>query len=647
MAAQLAKAVKAPFALVGELLPGKPERVRTLGFHARGATQENFDYELAGTPCERVVGKNLCCHVRGIRAEFPADDMLRDMACEGYVGTPLIAPDGRVLGLIAVLYQQPIQKPETVKTLVRIFAARAAAELAQLRAEETSHQTTALQSAVLDALPAAVVVLDGAGRIQRVNRGWESVATARDPAPASDWTGRPYSQVCSRVLHLDTRDANRLIAGILGVRTGQRKEWQAECATVAGRSWKLLAAPLPRPEGLGVVVMHIDVTEQRKLEEQLRQSQKMEAIGQLAGGIAHDFNNLLTVIYGHLSLLQDSQGLSPEDRTLLQDAEFAAERASALTRQLLTFSRHQQMRLVPVDLSDTVRSTSRLLARVLGEEITLDLDLAPRLGAVEADAGMIGQVLLNFAVNARDAMTGTGRLTIRTCEQTLAEARLEGGQRILPGHYIVLSVQDIGSGIAPENLSRIFEPFFTTKESGRGTGIGLATVYSIVQQHRGVVTVQSKLGGGSTFTVYLPATPGQVGQARERTSRPELPRGSETVLLVEDDPHVRHTVSYALERRGYRIIEAVSGPDALEVWARERDQIALVLTDMVLPGGLSGLELGQRFQAEKADMKVIYMSGYNPSQSAADVELTPGVNFLQKPFLLTELIQLIRARLNA
>jgi two-component system, cell cycle sensor histidine kinase and response regulator CckA len=305
------------------------------------------------------------------------------------------------------------------------------------------------------------------------------------------------------------------------------------------------------------------------------------------------------------------------------------------------------MRLVPVDLSDTVRSTSRLLARVLGEEITLDLDLAPRLGAVEADAGMIGQVLLNFAVNARDAMTGTGRLTIRTCEQTLAEARLEGGQRILPGHYIVLSVQDIGSGIAPENLSRIFEPFFTTKESGRGTGIGLATVYSIVQQHRGVVTVQSKLGGGSTFTVYLPATPGQVGQARERTSRPELPRGSETVLLVEDDPHVRHTVSYALERRGYRIIEAVSGPDALEVWARERDQIALVLTDMVLPGGLSGLELGQRFQAEKADMKVIYMSGYNPSQSAADVELTPWVNFLQKPFLLTELIQLIRARLNA
>ena len=375
--------------------------------------------------------------------------------------------------------------------------------------------------------------------------------------------------------------------------------------------------------------------ERQNLEAQLRQSQKMEAVGQLSGGIAHDFNNILTVIQGNAALLQGLDLQPSEIRDCSNQIARAGERAAGLTRQLLMFARKQQMQPVHLDLNETVAQMTKMLQRILGEDVALRSEYAPALPLVHADVGMIEQIILNLAVNARDAMPEGGRLTIRT--------KVESSH---PAAQVCLSVTDTGTGIAPEILPRIFEPFFTTKEVGKGTGLGLATVYGIVQQHHGEITVQSEHGKGTTFNVLFPAIARPIEVKTESPTRAVLPWGDETILLVEDEFPLRTFVSDLLHRCGYTVLEAESGPAALKLWQEHHDRIRLVFTDIIMPENMNGIELGRQLQADQPALKVIYTSGYTGNVEGRHTTLTEGVNFIRKPFKPEAIAEIIRKNLD-
>ena len=378
-----------------------------------------------------------------------------------------------------------------------------------------------------------------------------------------------------------------------------------------------------------------------ELESKLRQSQKMEAVGQLSGGIAHDFNNILTIIQGNAALLQNLD-LQPEEiRDASNQISHAAERAASLTRQLLLFARKQQMQLINLDLNETVAHITKMLHRILGEDLALRTEYAPALPLIQADTGMIEQILLNLAVNARDAMNNGGKLTIRTFTE-----KRPGKTDRLEELAVCLQFSDNGSGIAPEILPHIFEPFFTTKEVGKGTGLGLATVYGIVQQHNGTINVQSEPGKGTTFTIAFPSSRDTETSQNPLKPKPTLPWGTETILLVEDEPPLRVFVSDLLHRCGYTVMEADSGPAALKIWATNRDKINLLFTDVIMPEDMNGIELGQRLVAEKPTLKVVFTSGYTGNLESRRTTLVEGNNFIRKPFKPDALASIIRNKLD-
>jgi PAS domain S-box-containing protein len=398
-----------------------------------------------------------------------------------------------------------------------------------------------------------------------------------------------------------------------------------------------------RPLLLGLLK---DVTDQKRLEEQLRQSQKMEAIGQLAGGVAHDFNNILTVIHGHASLLLAAGGLAgPAVRSAQQIAQ-AADRAAALTRQLLAFGRRQVMQPRLLDVNEIVAHMTKMLGRILGEDIALQLNYLSQPALVNADAGMMEQILLNLAVNSRDAMPKGGLLTIKISLSDIHARQAGDHPDAHKGKFVCLSVIDTGCGIKPENLRRIFEPFFTTKEIGKGTGLGLATVYGIVKQHRGWIEVESEINSGTTFRVFLPQSKEAPSQTDAQPADTAIPGGAETILVVEDEAPVRELVCRLLAQRGYHILEAESGLKALEIWNHSKGKIDLVLTDLVMPDHINGRELAEKLWAERPDLKVIFTSGYSQDVVGKDFVLNQGLNYVQKPYHPQKLAQTIRECLD-
>ena len=389
-----------------------------------------------------------------------------------------------------------------------------------------------------------------------------------------------------------------------------------------------------------------DVTGQKRLEEQLRQSQKMEAIGQLAGGIAHDFNNILTIILGHATLLTLAP-LDPKSLVSANQIKQASERAAGLTRQLLAFGRKQIFNPRPLDLNRSISKMSDMLKRLLGEDIALHLNLSSEPAVVEADGTMMEQIILNLSVNSRDAMPRGGQLVIHTslCDVDEKQAREFVDAR--PGHFVCLSHTDNGSGIPPENLSRVFEPFFTTKELGKGTGLGLATVFGIVKQHHGWIEVESELGKGTAFHIFLPATTLPPTEQETFDSQFRAKGGNETILVVEDERDLREIVTRTLNRHGYRVFQAVDGRNALEIWAQYKNEINLVFTDVIMPGGLNGRELVEQLWGDRPDLKVIFSSGYGADALGKDFKLDPDLNYLQKPYLPQTLARVVRRCLDA
>jgi PAS domain S-box-containing protein len=390
-----------------------------------------------------------------------------------------------------------------------------------------------------------------------------------------------------------------------------------------------------------------DVTERRALEQQLRQSQKMEAIGRLAGGIAHDFNNLLMVISGYSEFLLDRLGPEPALRTPAQEIASAAVRATSLTRQLLAFSRKQMLAPKILDLNGVVTENLKMLTRVIGEDIDLVMVPATGLGAVRADVGQVEQVIMNLAVNARDAMPSGGKLTIETSNVSLDEDYARFHAPLNPGDYVMLAISDTGAGMDSETQSRIFEPFFTTK-GPKGTGLGLSTVYGIVKQSGGYIWVYSEPGKGTTFKIYLPrvaeaaAGPAQVAAPAESA----IAEGTETILLVEDEANLRYLARQFLEKQGYRVLEADDGAAAMQIATARDAVIHLLLTDVIMPG-MNGRELALRISEIRPNVKVLYMSGYTENVIGRNGMLDDGVRLLQKPFTLHDLKSKVREVLDS
>jgi len=515
--------------------------------------------------------------------------------------------------------------------LERLRAAMAG-DLERKQATETVREREELVQLLLDSTAEAIYGIDLHGRCMLANPTCARLLGYADPEQLNGRNmhdlshhhhsdGRPYpEEECPIVRAIDTRQ---------GVHIKDEVFWRSD------GTWfdaEYFAYPMWRGKELvGAVVTFLDVSHQKKLEEQFQQAQKMEAIGQLAGGVAHDFNNLLTIINGYSDILLQSTPPDDPNREFLEEISKAGARSAALTRQLLAFGRQQVLAPKVLDLNEVVRDTEKMLRRVIGEDIDLTVTLHPRLGSVKADPGQMEQVLLNLVVNARDAMPQGGKLTIETSNVVLDEdyARSHAGAR--PGQYVILAVTDTGLGMTEEVKRRLFEPFFTTKGPGKGTGLGLAVIHDIVKQSDGSIDVHSEPGLGASFRIYLPrveqAAP--TGQSRPDCSPP--PRGTETLLLVEDDDAVRALIRFTLQRCGYTVLEASHGEEAIKVATNHQEKIHLLVTDVVMPG-MGGRVLAERLLSLRPEMKVLYLSGYTDDAVVRHGILHQEVNFLQKPF---------------
>jgi two-component system, cell cycle sensor histidine kinase and response regulator CckA len=443
----------------------------------------------------------------------------------------------------------------------------------------------------------------------------------------------------------DLADSLRASAPFKGLTAEwKRKDGNTIGVRVSGRS-----VTNGREEGVVFELFAEDITERRALEQQLRQSQKMEAVGRLAGGIAHDFNNLLMVISGYSEFLLERLGMEPTLRAPAQEIASAAERASSLTRQLLAFSRKQMLAPKIVDLNTVVTENLKMLTRMIGEDIDLVMVPAQSVWPVRADSGQIEQVIMNLAVNARDAMPAGGKFTIETSNVTLDEDYARFHAPLRPGDYVMIAISDTGNGMDADTQSHIFEPFFTTKGT-KGTGLGLSTVYGIIKQSGGYIWVYSEVGKGSTFKIYLPrvASIGETAVAQipaADESRAAEP-GTETILVVEDEANLRYLARQFLEKQGYRVIEAADGAVAMQIAVAHEGIIHLLLTDVIMPG-MNGRELAQRISEIRPNVKVLYMSGYTENVVGHNGMLDAGVRLLQKPFNLRDLKSKVREVLDA
>jgi PAS domain S-box-containing protein len=507
------------------------------------------------------------------------------------------------------------------------------------RAETALRDSEARVRALVDAAPQSVLAINHAGVIvfanakaeemfghdQRALIGMHAEALVPERARAT------YEQIRSSFFSMPRPRTLRSGRDLAGLRK-------------SGATFPIeLSLGYAEIDGKGVALAFIsDISERTALEQQLRQAQKMEAVGQLAGGVAHDFNNLLTVITGYAEMLKSDVAVIPEARLPVEEISAAAASAASLTRQLLAFSRRQPSFPRTVNVNDAVARMESMIRRLIGEPVSLVLDLHDESGHVRIDPGHIEQIVLNLAVNARDAMPGGGKVTVETGTFEVDELFADTHVNLHPGTYSTITVTDTGTGIPEDVREHIFEPFFTTKASGEGTGLGLATVYGIVQQANGAILLDSQIGRGTSFRIYLPTVPPESASAAE-TSAPASAKGTETVLVAEDEAGVRSFVRHLLETSGYRVIEAATGEDALRIAAEVPDPIDLLLTDVVMPG-MNGVELSREMQSARPGIRVIYMSGYTGTALA----VRDGISgtFLQKPFTSSALLTQIRSVLE-
>lgn len=549
----------------------------------------------------------------------------------------------KVIGLLSIQSYTVNAYTQHDLSMLQTLADHCGGALERLRAEQALHSSEVLFHSVWENSVDGMRLTDENGTIVAVNEAFcQLVGLARGQLEGKAFTVALAESEKPQEMLAQYRE--RFKARVI------EKQSERRLTLHDGRGVTLeeTSSFLEPPGASGLLLgLFRDVTTQKRLEDQLRQAQKMEAIGQLAGGVAHDFNNILTIIHGHASLLLAAGKLVDASARSAQQITQAAERAASLTRQLLTFSRRQVMQPRHLDLNGIVANMTQMLGRILGEDITLQLDYAPQPAMVEADAGMMEQVLMNLVVNSRDAMPAGGKLTLSLSVRDVGGPHLFRHPEARIGRFVCLRVVDTGCGISPENLRRIFDPFFTTKEVGKGTGLGLATVYGIVNQHQGWIEVVSRVGEGSTFEVFLPCSVRPAESPREELASRTVRGGNETILVVEDEAPVRELVCALLAGHGYKIFQAESGVKALELWQECKDRVDLVLTDLVMPDLMNGRELAEKLLSDRPNLKVIFTSGYSADVVGKDFVLGDGLNYLQKPYHPDKLALAVRDCLDA
>ncbi len=525
--------------------------------------------------------------------------------------------------------------PLTLEGFIWDITERKKAEQKLADSEERFHRA-------IDFAPFPILIHVEGGDVIHVNEALTRITGyGREDIPTiAIWTEKVHGE--------RAREFQEIIARLYDLEEATRgREVEVNTAWGEKRTWDFRSAPLGRlPDGRRAVLsIASDVTDKKSAEEQLRQALKMEAVGRLAGGVAHDFNNMLNVILGYAEM---ALAAVPEDSELHQDIheiELAARRSADLTRQLLAFSRKQIVEPKVLNLNDVVENQKKMLSRMIGEDIGMMFFPGRDLWSVRVDPSQVDQILANLAVNARDAISGVGTVTIETGNVVLDETYTRGRHEVLPGEYVMLAFSDTGAGMSPETLERIFEPFFTTKDRDKGTGLGLATVYGIVKQNQGVVNVYSEPGMGTTFKMYFPRFSGHAAEAARPADTRNL-EGTETVLVVEDQEQVLNLAKSVLSKRGYTVLAARSPEEALDLAKAHPGNIALLLTDVVMPS-MNGKELSKKVGADRPGLKTLFMSGYTANVIARHGVLDQGIHFLQKPFTIHGLSAKVREVLDS
>jgi len=597
---------------------------------------------LAGTGWKTgTVGQTLTFNEHDSQLGFTAGTgevtVVDDIAAQTQFQThPLLADHGVVSGVTAAIPTRglPFGVLAVFSTRKRVFtpdevqflltAANTIGMAAERRRAETAMQKLA---AFVKENPNPALEFSADGTITYLNAAAEKLTQAVGRAHPAELLPANFNEIAAVCLQSGTSRAN------LETKIGEH--------TISWSFHPVLSSQVVHCYGE-------DITARLNLEEQLLQSQKMESIGQLAAGVAHDFNNMLTIIQGHTSRLLMDPGLAPPVQDAALAVHGAAERAAGLTRQLLMFSRKNIMQPKPLNLREVVASLNKMLSRMLGETIALRFDCPQEPPPVYGDAGMIDQVLMNLAVNAHDAMPNGGTLAISVDECWVGPDYLEHHPDARMGHFVRLQMTDTGCGMSPKIRARIFEPFFTTKGVGKGTGLGLATVFGIVKQHAGWIEVASEVGRGTTFTIFFPASDETPVAAPGQTvvAAPAATGGSETILVVEDEIVLREMARDFLTDCGYQVLEASSGRQALQVWSERRSEIDLLLSDMKLPEGVSGMELAEKMIADQPALRVILTSGYSDDIVSPEMLARTNAKFLPKPYSYTDLTRMVRESLD-
>ncbi|PYP73685.1 MAG: hypothetical protein DMD41_04790 [Gemmatimonadetes bacterium] len=631
---------------VGELMPATNFYVALYDEATRIISFPYFVDEIDEAFEPKPWGKGLTEYV--IRTGQPllaTPDVYRDMERRGeveligapsldWVGVPLKLGDTTIGVLVVQTYTEGVRYGERERDILQFVSTQVARAIERARADEQLRRSETRYRLLFESNPEAMFVYDpGTLRFLAVNEaavaryGWTREEFLRMTLPDV----RPPSEIPRLEAALAAQDRGAATVSD----TKHRKKDGSLIDVEVLSDWIEFEGRRAR------LVLAKDVTERLRLEEQLRQSQKMEAIGQLAGGIAHDFNNLLTAILGFCGLLERQVGANAQMRGDVAEIRHAAGRAAELTRKLLAFGRRQMLAPRVLDLNGLVADLDKMLRRVIGEHIELVTQLDPELAPVKADLGQLEQVILNLVVNARDAMPQGGRVSIQTANTDLDLAYADTHAPVVPGRYVLLAVSDTGTGMHPEAKAHLFEPFFTTKEVGKGTGLGLATVYGIVKQSGGYIWVYSESGSGTSVKIYLPRSDQPVQPVPRPPVLAGLPTGTETVLVVEDAEAIRSLARKVLTAQGYTVLEAGDGVEALQIAERHTGMLHLVLTDVVMPG-MSGRELAQRLAPLRPQLKLLYMSGYTGDAVVHRGVLEDGLPFLAKPFTPEDLASKVR-----
>jgi signal transduction histidine kinase len=598
--------------------------------------------------------------------------VVREPRIRFYAGAPLVAPDGQPLGTLCVIDREARVLTKAQERALSVLSRHVMAQFELRRqahatnrvnrallsllederiAETAVRKSEELNRGVLDSMLAQIAVLDRNGKIIAVNDAWRRFAAERigDKPESLSRThvGSIYLDIWRSSFDVIESEAITVREGLRSLLRGERSSFTLEysCRARDEKRWFLLSATPLKTEDGGAAVSHLDITERLAMEEQLRQSHRLDAIGQLTGGVAHDFNNMLTVILGNAELLQEGLERDVAHRELAEMIVGAANSAAELTKRLLAFARKQALNPIAVDSNQLITDMYPLLRRTLAANLEFEMVAESDVWQALVDPAQLENAVLNLCINARDAMLGGGRLRIETKNVELDEDYAAGHVDVKSGQYVSITVTDTGCGIAPDVLRRVFEPFFTTKDKGKGTGLGLAMVYGFIKQSDGHISIFSEPGQGTTVRMYLPRAVGDSPHAAVATGAFRIIHGTETILLVEDDEQVRRFALSQLKSLGYNVLQAQNGVEAMELIERN-ERIDLLFTDVVMPG-MSGRQLADSARRRRPGLRVLFTSGYNEDAIVHHGRLDHGVQLLPKPYRRRELAKRIRSIFDA